>query len=791
VSSTDRLPSAIATLTPRIPAVAVGVGFLAALWPFARLDFDRNHDGYMLTVAIAHHAGLDLHREVASQYGPLTTWTQELFLHLPIAPAFALRIWTILLLAATAAIIADLGRIAPSSWRLNLWTSSGAALVWVLICDLWLGFTLHPWSSVLAAFLTAAAMHCWVHAESRADLGQHVFARRLFTAAGIAVGLSPFARINVGITAIVGTLVVAILTDRLQTAADSSSPKRPRALRSYTLGLCIGIVLPLARLGWTRSISAYVEQSILTPLEWSDRSNLEPRAYLAGTFQEYVPLVLIVILSIAVSSRVSDRSSLATRTGVPTVRAIGLLGPPVFAGFAGLATLRWFAMSVTSESSDVDLLQTLANWRWGSFTSFFIDVALVSTALTAASLAAFWLRDLLMRVRLNREFVALTFAGVLGVSGLTQIYPGHDSRHIWWGLPLGLLLVAWGLRTTARPAATYGPLVIIIALLGVTAVSGYVTSLKAERFSHPSTISSAGFKSSIDIAGAQIEDVKLLERTIGHTISAIFYVYDNDLTSLFGHRPNAAPNILHGNVFTRSTLTEKLSSRPPLVVDHWDPDLRSLAPVEDFIHGTDYFLSSRSTSRVVLLAPPCVNGSCAGVDPNEVCMAWGSCRPRSFRTEGPDEIELPAGIYLDADTVIPIGVFDEGFSSDQRSGRWFVDRLAGNPVLVEWPAKVSVGERWITGQRAVLRFTSGESATPTRMDLVFRTSPSREVEVHVLTTAQKKSVTVGGKDTKVQVLLDANSVQEVVIRCESFETSFAPAPDLPVCAELIGMTLSE
>jgi len=40
-------------------------------------------------------------------------------------------------------------------------------------------------------------------------------------------------------------------------------------------------------------------------------------------------------------------------------------------------------------------------------------------------------------------------------------------------------------------------------------------------------------------------------------------------------------------------------------------------------------------------------------------------------------------------------------------------------------------------------------------------------------------------------MLDANSVQEIVIRCESLEASFTPAPELPVCAELVGLTLHE
>jgi hypothetical protein len=741
----------------------------------------------MLTAAIGHHAGLDLHREVAMQYGPLTTWTQELFLHLPIAPAFALRIWTILLLAATAAIIADLGRIAPVSWRLNLWTSSGAAVAWVLMCDLWLGITLHPWSSVLAAFLTAVAMHCWVHAEMRADLGQHVLARRLFTAAGIAVGLSPFARINVGIAAIVGTFLVALLTDRLRASADSGPTDRPRALRPFTLGLGIGLALPLARLGWTRSIGAYIEQSILTPLEWSGSSDWQPRAYLESAFREHLPLVAILVLSVVIISRLSGRVSSSTGTSSPSLGMLQFLGRATIAAGAGLVTIRWFTASINAEDSDASLIATLTDWEWGSFTSFFLDIALVATVISATGLAALYSRAALRRTRLDSEIIAMMMAGALGLAGLTQVYPTHDSRHIWWGLPLGLLAVGWTLRRIGRPAISGPALLGFSALLSVTAVSGWVSSRAVERFDHPSTISSAGFRSSIETVGWQIEDVKLLERTIGHTMPALFYVYDNDLPSLFGLRSVVDEDL----TTSRRALSGRLDSRPALIVDHWDPDLRSLAPIEDFIRGTDYFLSSRSTSRVVLLAPPCINGSCNGIDPNEVCMAWGSCRPRSVRTEDSNAVELPVDEYLDADAVVPVAVFDEGFSSDQRSGRWFVDRLAGNPLLVESPTKAQVGERWITGQRAVLRFTSGESATPTRIELAFRTSPGREVDVHVLTTAQQKTVTVGANNTKVQVLLDANSVQEVVIRCESFETSFASAPDLPVCAELIGMTLHE
>ena len=787
----ERRPRVTTEMLERVPAVAVGLGFLGALWPFVRLDFDRNHDGYMLTVAMAHHAGLDIHGEVASQYGPLPTWTQELFLHLPIAPAFALRIWTVLLLAGTAAIIADLGRVAPQRWRLNLWASSGAAVVWALMCDRWLGITLHPWSSVLAAFLTSVAMHCWVQAEARVERGKPTHARWLFVASGVAIGLSPFARINVGLAAIIGTWSVALLTDRLRETREGNETDQVRILRSYSLGLVVGLVLPLLRLGWTGSIGAYIEQSILTPLEWSGSSDWQPRAYLERAFGEFLPIVAILVIAIAVISRIGAQAPWSPRRGLLQPRTIRALLTVLATLGAGLATVRWFVAKINTDGAGNSLIQKLTSHEWGAFTTFFLDIGLIATTATAIGLAALYIRALLGRRRLDSEVIAMMIAGALGLAGLTQVYPTHDSRHIWWGLPLGLLVTSWSLRYSSRPASAGAPLITLVSLLAVTAASGWITGNAVERFDHPSSVSSAGFRSSLNIVSAQIEDVKLLERTLGHSMPALFYVYDSDMPSLLGIRQPPDEFVIADRLYIRPTLTSRVASRPALVVDNWDPDMLSLAPIDDIMRGTDYFLSARSTTRVLLLAPPCINGWCEGVNSDDVCMAWGSCRPRSFRTEEITAIELPVGEYLDADAVVPAEVFAEGFSTDQRSGRWTVDRLAGNPVLVESPAKVAVAERWVTGQRAILRFSSGESATPFRLELTFRTSANREVDIHVLTTAEQKTVAIDENNTNVQVMLDANSIQEVVIRCESFEASFTPAPELPVCAELIGLTLHE
>jgi hypothetical protein len=411
--------SGLQMLVRRIPAGFVGVGFLAALWPFTRLDFDRHHDGYMLSVAIAHHSGLDLHREVATRYGPLTTWTQELFLHLPVAPAFALRIWTVLLLAGTAAIIADLGRVAPTRWHLNVWASSGAAVMWALMCDRWLGITLHPWSSVLAAFLTAVAMHCWVHAEARVESEHPVHAHWLFVGSGVAIGLTPFARVNVGLAAVIGTLTIALLTHRLRATEGGDRRGQISVLRAHALGLCVGLLLPILRLGWTRSIGAYVEQSILTPLEWSGSSGWQPRAYLEGALERTLPLLAILAVAMFVVSRKSARTSSATRRGLFQPRTNLVLVTMLATLAAGVTTVRWFAANIGTDGESDSLVQTFMNHEWGAFTTSFLDIGLIATAAIAIGLAGYYTRALLQRRQLDGEVIAMMMAGALGLAGLT------------------------------------------------------------------------------------------------------------------------------------------------------------------------------------------------------------------------------------------------------------------------------------------------------------------------------------------------------------------------------------
>jgi hypothetical protein len=541
-------------------------------------------------------------------------------------------------------------------------------------------------------------MHCWVHAEARVESGHLVHAHWLFVGSGVAIGLTLFARVNVGLAAVIGTLTIALLTHRLRATEGTDGRCQISVLRPYELGLCVGLLLPILRLGWTRSIGAYFDQSILTPLEWSGSSGWQPRAYLEGALERTLPLVAILAVAMFVASRKSASTSSVTHRGLFQPRTIRVLVTMLAALVAGVTTVRWFAASIGTDGESDSLIQTFTNHEWGAFTTSFLDIGLIATTAIAIGLAGYYTRALLQRRQLDGEVIAMMIAGALGLAGLTQVYPTHDSRHIWWGLPLGLLATAWAMQRSGRPIGRYIPALPLALLLVSSSVAGWTSARSAEREPHPVTVSSAGFASDYLTAGLIVEDVKLLERTVGYSTPTVFLSYDLDLPTVL----NDVRHVDQWVVEPAPSLVTRLTNRPPIIVDNWDPDMQSLTSIDDFMRGTDYFLSARSPSRVVLLAPPCINGSCGGIDPDEVCMAWGSCRPRSFRTDEIAAIELPVGEYLDADAVVPVEVFAEGFSTDQRSGRWTVDRLSDNPVLVESPAKVWVGERWITGGPPIL-----------------------------------------------------------------------------------------
>ena len=169
-------------------------------------------------------------------------------------------------------------------------------------------------------------------------------------------------------------------------------------------------------------------------------------------------------------------------------------------------------------------------------------------------------------------------------------------------------------------------------------------------------------------------------------------------------------------------------------------------------------------------------------------MAWGSCRPRSFRPEDMSASPLVAGTQI---REIPNEMLVAGFSTSEQPANWMVDRLGGQPLLVPEARDLTEQPNWIISQRAVLRFSSLPDQSPLRLTLVLSTAPGAEADVSVLTTAQQKSIRVTDRSQTIEVYLDANKTQEVVLQCQVFMARAGGEGSSPACAKLSALRLDE
>ena len=192
--------------------------------------------------------------------------------------------------------------------------------------------------------------------------------------------------INVGLAAVIGTLTVALLTRRLRETKGTDGRGQIAVLCPYVLGLCIGLLVPILRLGWTRSLGAYIDQSVLSPLQASGTTGWQPRAYLENVFRDFLPLVLILVLAVLIISRITGRIRPPIENGRTASPLAGLLKVTFISAVCAAIILWSFLVSEGKDQPDQSLRASLSNWKWGSYTDFFLDMALVGTALALFAL---------------------------------------------------------------------------------------------------------------------------------------------------------------------------------------------------------------------------------------------------------------------------------------------------------------------------------------------------------------------------------------------------------------------
>ena len=695
----------------RFVAPAIGLTFFLIQIPFARIGFDSHHDGYMLAAAIGVKDGGVIHRDVVSQYGPITTLAHSLILLLPLGPALALRLFTAFQLALTAALVADLGRVAPKTWPLRFPFTASAALVWIVLSDAWRGVPILPWSSVTAGTLLSSAVWLLATGSRKSSTCTGFSVQAYFLLAGAFVGLTALTRVNVGTAAMLGSLAVALVF-RLAGASPN------RLVERFAFGVIASVLATLLALALASSLREFVQQAILNPL-WFAPLMVEgwrPMQWLIATTAHYAPLSIVI----AGAARLLGRPE-------RTVRKVG--------AFLMLLTAVWLFSNPRPWASRLESFKRgflqLADPTL--ITSNALLLALVSSALGCCALISIHL----VRLASSTADPVFVITGVLAVAGTVQVFPTYDSRHIWWGMPLALALTlsTFGSLFNNKRYFAFTLVLFILPVLLSALKSANMTLGEPRTALGEETIwyGMMGTKSEVE----RLKEREHFVRTRVNSGSSIFLANDGDLSVLSGSFQSTDRYFVDWTFLTPSLLERSAGpgGRPGVISDRTVGELLRLA------NGTDYFIASRSANLTHLLAPPCIAGNCPGIEPNDVCMSWGSCRPRS----------TPASLEL---------VPDSSFT----------------PVTpwTDWNVKVNTGfsypeddGAWITGHHARLTFDIVPTDTVRVSLYPFLPPEWTHIDINILTDSEATPIRLSDGITTIDLPVKANTWNELVFRCDT------------------------
>lgn len=489
---------------------------LKILIPFSRLDFDSRHDGYVLAPAIANHLGYTPFRDVFGLYGPVSIWIQSAAIALPVSPALALRYANALFIALIVFFVADLGRISPSNWGINVKLSSASALIWLMSCDVFTGTTMLSWSSTIASLFSTIGLYFVAKCQiSSQELNQSM--ALIFGAiSGIFFGLIPFIKINIGI-AVLFSFLFYLFFNSLK-----DYKFKIRMLFSSLSGVLVSIFTIVWILLKDNALDFYIEQSILFPLnaspdaivDWKTKENI------FRMFHDQLIIIFLLICILVVFQKILKRN----------IRKIEKL---VIGSI--LIFYETFLSIDLMQARKPELEFTLTNIS-PYINDTFLSLLLVGSVTACVGLV---LRESLGFYSIRNFSKDILLAG-LGVSLLIQIIPTWDTRHIWWGLPIGVLVLFIQIRRLEifRKNIFQILLPYFVFIFFLTAIAGY-QNLEKPRQTVPGGLIASGMHVPLEQMLVLMDDTDFLRSYLGENEETLFLTWSGYLSVINGDYQSA------------------------------------------------------------------------------------------------------------------------------------------------------------------------------------------------------------------------------------------------------------
>jgi len=457
----------------------LGVGALTLIYflGIARLNPDPHHDGVQFAAAVGIADGLNIHSQVFQQYGLVGAWIQGATLDLFGATLLNLRIENAVLLTIAALLLLRICLLL----RIPKTVSVLLCLVWAVSCPVSSvtpgSFGFWPWSSVFAlVFLLANAavlLNSQIKRRNLTDWEIYL--------AGLTCAVIIFTRFQVGAAAALVNLVLIGVGLGRSSIADRNS-----RLWKFLLSLSIGVGFFMGVLAIQGSIPSFFEQIISGPLrqytnpfDW----NFFKLYYVLGSLP-----TLIAVLLMALAWR-------HLKGDVRTV-AVGLIGLALgslmyFGNWRDSAYLNKFpTWNLILDVQGIGLLfASVAYFLILGFFAicFFFTRDFQYPAIASGSAFGETIKDAYLvfgktpkgvsRYSTPAQYARRQKMAVLGtllmleIPFIIQFYPIADVYHLWWAVPLFLVLVPY---TLANFASRRGVKVIMSSILVPALISSTV-----------------------------------------------------------------------------------------------------------------------------------------------------------------------------------------------------------------------------------------------------------------------------------------------------------------------------
>ena len=368
----------------------------AVFYPFAIRGLDIHHDGTAFKPALDVANGQTLFSDTFTQYGPLTTWIQAVFINLFGPSIYSIKLATVLFYSMSAVILVEIWSMLLS--RRLAWIS---LLIWISLAPfLAPNLVFLPWSSVYALFFQLLAAFLFFQALFFLDQEKNHRVSLAAFFSGVSCVLTFWCRQPIGIVLTLGLGGVAFL--HLLTHFKSKSAWQFAGF--FKLGALVTLGGVLAYFYFRGSLGFWIAQTIEWPAQWAKGTGGTTFGNVSGLLlrrrNETLWLLVALLLSRPLLIWLSKKSENTANIAAAAV------------GFA----LFWRCLKPFYQAG------------------FFTLIPLFALVMTAG---------LLWKERKNIPWHLLAWLA-LTVSSWAQFYPMNDPRHVYWAITPGIgLFVYW------------------------------------------------------------------------------------------------------------------------------------------------------------------------------------------------------------------------------------------------------------------------------------------------------------------------------------------------------------